>query len=142
MTTRLSTFGAGGLLLGVDVERVQEVIFDLEVTPVPLTHPSVVGLVNLRGQVMTAIDARSCFGLPPHATGDRVTTFILRTSTEMVALLVDSAGEVVDVDTATREGLPQTVSPTIGTLVTASYRLDEGLLLVLDTDRVLSVIGS
>ena len=57
------TFRVGGLLVGVDVERVQEVLHDPELTPVPLAHESVVGLLNLRGQIVTAIDARRRLGL-------------------------------------------------------------------------------
>jgi hypothetical protein len=74
---RFCSFTVGGLLFGIDVARVQEVLGTQPVTPVPLAQPSVVGLINLRGQVVTAVDARRRLGdvepeLAQHAAEDQL----------------------------------------------------------------------
>ncbi len=67
--TQLSTFHVGSYLFGVEVALVQEVVRMQVFTPVPLSGPEVSGLINLRGEVLTAIDVRARLGLPP-STGD------------------------------------------------------------------------
>ncbi|MEO8695785.1 MAG: chemotaxis protein CheW, partial [Acidimicrobiales bacterium] len=59
---RFCTFYADGLLLGIAIERVEEVLRDQTITPVPLADPAIAGLINLRGQIVTAIDARRRLG--------------------------------------------------------------------------------
>ena len=139
MPRRYCTFGVGGLLLGIDVERVQEVLRDQEITPVPLAHPSVLGLLNLRGQIVTAIDARHRLGLAERAAGQSVAHVIVRCAGEAVSLAVDVEDEVVAVDDETYEHVPDTLSQSIGSLLTGIYKLDAALLLVLDTDLATSV---
>ena len=139
MPRRYCTFGVGGLLLGIDVERVQEVLRDQEITPVPLAHPSVLGLLNLRGQIVTAIDARHRLGLAERTPGQSVAHVIVRCDDEAVSLAVDVEDEVVAVDDEAYEPVPETVSRSIGSLLTGIYKLDAALLLVLDTDLAVTV---
>jgi purine-binding chemotaxis protein CheW len=139
MPGRYCTFGVGGLLLGIDVERVQEVLRDQDVTPVPLSEPSVLGLLNLRGQIVTAIDARYRLGLAERTPGQSVTHVIVRCADEAVSLAVDVEDEVVAVDEEAYERVPDTLSPSISSLLTGVYKLDAALLLVLDTDLAVSV---
>jgi purine-binding chemotaxis protein CheW len=139
MPRRYCTFDVGGLLLGIDVERVQEVLRDQEITPVPLAHPSVLGLLNLRGQIVTAIDARHRLGLAERTPGQSVAHVIVRCADEAVSLAVDVEDEVVDVDDEAYEPVPETVGRSIGSLLTGIYKLDAALLLVLDTDLAVSV---
>ena len=139
MPRRYCTFGVGGLLLGIEVERVQEVLRDQEITPVPLADPSVLGLLNLRGQIVTAIDARHRLGLAERPAGQSVAHVIVRCADEAVSLAVDVEDEVVAVDDEAYEHVPETLSPSIGSLLTGIYKLDAALLLVLDTDLAVSV---
>ena len=139
MPRRYCTFGVGGLLLGIDVERVQEVLRDQEITPVPLADPSVLGLLNLRGQIVTAIDARHRLGLAERTAGQSVAHVIVRCADEAVSLAVDVEDEVVAVDDEAYEHVPDTLSQSIGSLLTGIYKLDAALLLVLDTDLAVSV---
>lgn len=137
MTAAYCTFHVGGLLVGVDVESVQEVLDQPHVTPVPLADESVLGLLNLRGQIVTAIDARRRLGLSERGTEERSAHVIVRCQSELVSLVVDGEGEVVDVDTHVADDVPETVGTAIRDLVTRIHQLDDGLLLVLDADRIL-----
>ena len=138
MPRRYCTFGVGGLLLGIDLERVQEVLRDQEITPVPLADPRVLGLLNLRGQIVTAIDARHRLGLAERTPGQSVAHVIVRCAEEAVSLAVDVEDEVVAVDDDAFEHVPATLSQSIGSLLTGIYKLDSALLLVLDTDLAVS----
>ncbi len=142
---RMATFEADGLLLGVDVARVQEVLGGGDVTPVPLAPPAVLGLLNLRGRILTVVDARQRLGLAPRPVGDNddaLVQVVLGSGGEAVSLVVDRAGDVVDVDLRSREPVPVTLDATIRTFVTAVHQLADALLLVLDVDRALAVGGS
>jgi len=139
MSGRLAPFWAGGLLLGVEVTMVQEVLVAQPVTPVPLAPAGVLGLLNLRGQLVTAVDARHRLGLPKRETDDGIVNFIIRTEDEVVSLVVDRAGDVVEVDEGAYEEVPELVDDSIRALVTGAYKLDHGLLLVLDAARTASV---
>jgi purine-binding chemotaxis protein CheW len=126
------------LLVGVDVQCVQEVLHDAEVTPIPLADESVLGLLNLRGQILTAIDARRRLGLSERGPEAGSAHVIVRCQSETVSLVVDSEDEVVHVDIQDAEDVPETLSGTIRDLLTSIHQLDEGLLLVLDAERTLS----
>ena len=139
MSRRVATFWAGGLLLGVDVTVVQEVLAATAVVPVPLAPPGVLGLLNLRGQLVTAVDARHRLGLPRRSAGDGMVHVIIRTADEVVSLVVDHAGDVVEVDIDSHEDVPELVEESIRTLATAAYKLEHDLLLVLDPTRTVSV---
>jgi purine-binding chemotaxis protein CheW len=139
MPRRYCTFDVGGLLVGIEVERVQEVLRDQGITPVPLADPSVLGLLNLRGQIVTAVDVRHRFGLAERTPGQSVAHVIVRCADEAVSLAVDVEDEVVAVDDDAYEHVPETISQSIASLLTGVYKLDAALLLVLDTDLAVSV---
>jgi len=136
---RLSTFRVDGLLFGVDVGRVQEVLRYQPMTPVPLARPAVAGLINLRGQVMTAVDLRRQLGFPGRAAGEKPLNVVVRTGEEAVSLLVDSIGDVVDADPDLFEAPPETLSGPARELITGAYKLAGQLLLTLDVDRAVDV---
>ena len=138
MSRRYCTFGVSGLLLGIDIEQVQEVLRDQEITPVPLAQPGVLGLLNLRGQIVTAIDARQRLGLSERPPEGPVAHVIVRCADEAVSLAVDVEDEVVDVDDDAYEQVPETLSKSIRSHLTGVYKLDGALLLVLDANLALS----
>jgi purine-binding chemotaxis protein CheW len=134
---QLCTFVVGTLLLGVPVSEVSEVVSGGTITPVPLAKSAVVGLLNLRGQIVPAVDARARFGLAPRTGAEEPTHVILRLYDERVSLVVDSASDVVTVPLSEREEVPETVNPQIRRLLTASYQRPGALMLVLDPSLVL-----
>lgn len=136
---RFCTFHVGGLLLGVEVGLVQEVLGEEPMTLVPLADPWVSGLLNLRGQIVTAIDARRRLELPPRPSGQRTANIVLRTPDGAVSLVVDREGDVVDVPDTEIEPLPENVSPAIRAVVTGTCKVDDSLLLMLDAERTLTI---
>jgi purine-binding chemotaxis protein CheW len=132
------TFTAGELLIGIEVGRVREVLVNQEVIPVPLAAPSIAGLLNLRGEIMVALDARLRLGLPARGPGPQATHVIVEAGAEAISLIVDAEGEVVEVAPDTAQPVPETVRLEIREQLSAMYELDDaGLMLVLDPDRAL-----
>lgn len=125
------------LWIGVKVEDVQEVHSGAELTPVPLAPVFVSGLLNLRGEIVTAIDLRRCLETSERPAGRPSVNLILRTDDGSVSLLVDEVGEVMEVDDADAEPPPRTLRGRPRELITTVYKLDGRLLLVLDTREVL-----
>ena len=132
------TFRLDGHFLGVEVERVQEVIRYQEMTPVPLAAAAVSGLINLRGQIVTAVDLRQCLGMPPRPEGKLPMNVVVRANERAVSLLVDEIGDVLDVPGDSFEQSPTTLDKVDRSLFTGVYKLDDKLLLVLDTDKAVA----
>ncbi|MBZ5740171.1 chemotaxis protein CheW [Nocardioides mangrovi] len=135
MSTRLVTFTLEGRLYGVDVTAVQEVLRGQPRTRIPLAPESVSGLINLRGQVLSAIELRAQLGLADRDVEQEPMLVVVRVADEPTALLVDSIGAVVDVDEEQFELPPDTLTGPSRELVRGAYKLDEGLLLALDVER-------
>ena len=131
------TFWVQDLYFGVDVMQVQEVIRYQEMTDVPLAPSVVRGLINLRGQIVTAIDLRRRLNLADRT--ELPMNVVIRSGDEAISLLVDEIGEVVEIDPADREAVPPTVTGPIRALLTATYKLPDQLLLVLDTASAVAV---
>ncbi len=139
MSTQYSTFVVQGFLFGVDVQRVQEVIRHQEMTPVPLATSVVRGLINLRGQIVTALDLRVRLGLGEHAADARPMTVVVRTDEGAVALLVDEIGDVLTADLESWEEAPATLPAAVRPLIPGAFKFAGRLLLQLDIDKVLEL---
>jgi len=139
--TRLCSFRLGGLLLGVEACKVQEVVRGQELTRVPLAPAAIAGLVNLRSQIVIAIDLRVRFGLPSRTWSREhpPSHLILRTDDGMVSLLVDETGDVLEVREEALEPPPPTLRGEARALIVGAYKLPDALLLALDSDRAASV---
>lgn len=135
---QLSTFYVGRYLCGVDVALVQEVVRLQQMTPVPLAAREVAGLVNLRGQVLTAVDVRARMGMPPR-DGDRdPVNVVIRIGEEPVSLLVDEIGGVLDVSSLPFETTPSTVEESLRGLILGAFTLPDRLLLALNASELLT----
>jgi purine-binding chemotaxis protein CheW len=133
---QFSTFFVDGLFFGIEVAKVQEVMGAVPMTPVPLAHPAVRGLINLRGQIVTSIDLRSCLQLTERPASQVPVNLILYTDDGGASLLVDDVGEVLEVDEDTFESPPEILQGQPRELIRGAYKLDGRLLLVLDTEKV------
>ena len=138
MTTRFVTFSLDARLYGVRVESVQEVLRGLPRTRIPLATSTLAGLINLRGQVLSALDLREQLGLPPYAAEPDQMLVVIRVEGESVALLVDAIGAVVDVEDDQFEALPDNLHDSSRELLLGAYKLDHTLLLALDVDRAVA----
>jgi purine-binding chemotaxis protein CheW len=117
---------------------VQEVVRSQPLTRVPLAAPMVRGLMNLRGQIVTAIDMRRRLELPDRdEPGDEVNV-VLQTADGAVALLVDEIGDVLEVDEAQFERPPETLRGVVREVIQGAYKLPQELLVVLDPTRIVA----
>ena len=130
-----------GLRFGVEVRSVQEVLRHLEMTRVPLAHPVIKGLINLRGQLVTAIDMRRRLELPDREPALTPMNVIIRTEDGPVSFLVDKIGDVMTMDEKDFEGPPATLSGVARSLVKGAYKLKDSLLLILDVERTVNFAG-
>ncbi len=137
---RLCTFRLGDALYGLEVHRVQEVLRPREATRVPLARANIRGLINLRGQIVMAIDLRLCLGLGPVPDGQPSMNLVLRTDDGPVSFLVDRAYDVVDVDISTFEPPPANLVGSRRDLIRGTYLHAGHLIHVLDADAVLGLI--
>ncbi len=136
---QMCTMRAGDLFIGVDVMRIQEVIGYQSSTPIPLAPPAVRGLINLRGQIITAVDLRRRFDLADRDPGVEPMNVVVVCPSGAVSLLVDSIGDVVEVLEATSEAVPSTVSDKVRALVVGVYKFDGELMLELDVDAAVTL---
>ena len=133
------TFYVDGHYFGLDVLHVQEIIRYQEMTRVPLAPPVVRGLINLRGQIVTALDLRRRLELKDRPSDQLPVNVVVHTDDGAVSLLVDEIGDVVEVDEETFESCPDTLQGTIRELIRGVYKLPDSLLLVLDVDRAVQL---
>src|SRR6516165_10755036 len=133
------TFFVAGHYFGLDVLCVQEVIRYQEMTRVPLAPPMVRGLINLRGQIVTALDLRRRLGLDDRPADQLPVNVVVQTDDGAVSLLVDEIGDVLQVPENLFERPPETLRGTARELIRGAYKLPDRLLLILDTERALQV---
>jgi purine-binding chemotaxis protein CheW len=133
------TFYVDDLFLGVEVAKVQEVLRYQEMTSVPLASPTVSGLINLRGQIVTAIDLRKRLELNGRPEGQLPMNVVVRTNEGVVSMLVDSIGDVLEVPDHAFETPPETIDGITRHLVLGVYKLPDNLLLILDTEKAVNI---
>ena len=122
------------------MEKVQEVIRYQEMTRVPLAPPVVKGLINLRGQIVTAVDLRRRLGLRERAATDLPMNVVIRHEDGAVSLLVDEIGDVLEVEEEAFELPPGTLAGEARELIRGVYKLKDTLLIALDTDKMLNLV--
>ncbi|MBF0689166.1 MAG: chemotaxis protein CheW [Cellulomonas sp.] len=135
--SRYVTFTLDEATYGIDVLRVQEALTARPRTRVPLAPTDVAGLVNLRGQVVLALDLRTRLGLPPRGEQEPM-MIVVHVDGEPVSLLVDAVGDVVDAGPDSFEEPPATLDPALRALVRGAHKLEDRLLLVLDVDAAVA----
>lgn len=133
------TFYLDGHFFGVEVEKVREVRQHSEMTRVPLAASVVEGLLNLRGQIISAIDLRKRLELRARPAGERPKNVVVQTDDGVVSLLVDDIGDVLEVGDDSFEGPPEMLKGVARELVRGVHKLDGALLLVLDTEKAVNV---
>lgn len=133
------TFYLDGIFFGVEVSKVQEVFRYQEMTEVPLAPAEVSGLINLRGQIVTTLDLRSRLRLKPRPEGQVPMNVVVRTGDDVVSLLVDEIGDVLEVSEDAFEQPPDTISGVTRHLVLGVYKLEDSLLLILDTEKTVDL---
>lgn len=133
----LTSCFVGDLCFGVEVAQIQEVTHGGTLTRLPLASSRVSGLLNLRGQIVAVTDLRRCLDLDERPEGAAPVHLILQTEDGCISLLVDRVGDVIDVDEGDFELPPATMRGRVRELIRGAYKLEEGLLLALDTSQIL-----
>lgn len=134
----LATFLIGTSLIGIDIKQVQEINRNLQLTRVPQAAAEVRGVVNLRGDVVTVLDLRVIFGLAPIAIDRNSRNIIVADAEERIGLLVDGIADVVHVTADQIDAPPANLCHVSGRFFRGVHQLENDLLLILDTQRVLT----
>jgi purine-binding chemotaxis protein CheW len=133
--SQFCTFYLDKLLFGVELRVVQEVIRSLDMTRVPLAPEVVGGLINLRGQIVTAVDLRRRCELEARPPEMRPMNVVVRSEDGAVSLLVDEIGDVIEVEETTFEQPPETLRGKVRAMILGVHKLESNLLHVLDTEK-------
>jgi purine-binding chemotaxis protein CheW len=136
---RFCSFFLDGNLFGIPVPQVQEVIKFQEMTRVPLAAPVISGLINLRGQIITAIDMRLRLKMAKRPADKPPVNVVVRSGEGAVGLLVDDIGDVIEVGEETLEPPPDTLDGMGREIIRGVYKLPEHLLLALDVERAIDI---
>jgi purine-binding chemotaxis protein CheW len=132
----LCSLTAGGRLFGIDTRMVREVLGKGRMHRVPLAPAYVGGVIAYRGEVVTAVSLRALLGIEEAATQSCVLVLDGDESEERFGLMVDSVGGVVTVDRRTVSANPSTLDESSRALFSGAFRIDEGLLVQLDPEKL------
>lgn len=146
MNQQFCTFFLNEIFFGIDVLQVQEVIRCTEITPIPLAPPDILGLINLRGKIITIINIKYRLEMNQdinYLNLDAVEleknyNIILNNNSELVSLIVDEIGDVVEVTDSEFEPPPATLKGRIRSLLHGAYKLQDNFLLILNVEKLLA----
>jgi purine-binding chemotaxis protein CheW len=132
------TFYLDKYYFGIEVEQVQEIIKFQEITPVALAPKVVKGLINLRGQIVTAVDLRCLLELPDRDENEDPMNIVVRTPLGAFSLLADRIGDVLELADGSFESPPENLSGMARELIQRAYKLEGTLLLTMAIDKLVS----
>jgi purine-binding chemotaxis protein CheW len=132
------TVKIGEQMFAVEVCEIREVFAPHDITRVPRAPGEIAGLINLRGRIVTAVDARFKLGLPARGADDPVMALGLEDGAELFGVLVDEVGEVMRLKSDTMEAPPAHLDPKWRALLKGVHRLESQLLAVLDVRALLA----
>jgi purine-binding chemotaxis protein CheW len=136
------TFFLADQFFGVPVQQVQEVIRYQEMTRVPLVPPVIRGLINLRGQIVMAVDLRRRLGLKDRTDGELPMNVVVRTDEGAVSFLVDEIGDVLEVEESCFEPPPGNVRGKVRAVILGVHKLSGHLMHVLDVRKACDLTES
>lgn len=136
LADQLTTFRIRNCLYGVDVQVVQEVTKGSPLTPVPLAPPSIAGLLNLRGQIVTALDLSRLLGQVQQFNPEEMSFVICRWEGHLIALVVNEIGDVIELDKTQFETTPSTLSVEIKSMAGGVLKMEDEILVILDTEKI------
>lgn len=132
------TFRLGEEIYGIDVLQVQEVLRITEISPVPGAPDHVLGIINLRGNVVTVIDARNRFGMPPKEADDASRIIVVDAFDKVIGLLVDNVSEVAYVPNSNIESAPNVGAEEVNRFVSGVCNREGDLLIMVDLAKLIS----
>lgn len=135
---QLVTFRLQEETYGINVMQVQEVLRVSEIAPVPGAPSYVLGIINLRGNVVTVIDTRSRFALPPRDIDDSSRIVIIESDKQVVGILVDSVAEVVELRHSEIDSVPNVGNEESSRYIQGVATRDDTLLILVDLNKLLT----
>ena len=132
------TFRLDNETYGINVMQVQEVLRHTEIAPVPGAPGYVLGIVNLRGNVVTVIDTRQRFGLMPAEVTDQTRIVIIEAERQVIGILVDSVAEVVYLRQSEIETAPHVGTDESAKFIQGVCNKNDELLILVDLDKLMS----
>lgn len=141
MSTQFSSFKIDGRLYGINVKLVQEITMAMPVTKVPLAPKYIHGLINLRGQIATAVGLRELFELPSESEKKEVVNVVCKSEGLLLSLVVDEIGDVLEVDENQFETTPDTISGGVAQFMSGVYKLPTTLLSVIDARKIVEFLN-
>ena len=133
---RWVTFKLGNEIYGVNVMQVREVLRYTDIAPVPGAPSYVLGIINLRGNVVTVIDTRSRFGIPPTDVTDNTRIMIIESEKHVIGILVDSVAEVADLNTADIDETPNVGTEENAQFIAGVCNRKDDLLILIDLTKL------
>lgn len=135
-----STFSIDNLYFGFLTAEVVELTKGLDITPVPLGPKAVSGFINLRGQIVSAIDMRTRLGLSPGVFNENTISIFFKYQGTLFGLLVDEVNDILELDQSTFEVPPSNLPSAAQDLIVGVHKLPQKLLLILDPNRIIAGI--
>lgn len=139
--TQFSTFWIDGKLYGVDIQLIQEITKTMPITPVPLAPSYIKGLINLRGQIATAIDLRELFKFSLSNASEKQVNVVCKSDSLLLSLVVDEVGDVLELSSDLYESTPETVSEEISRFMAGVYKLQDNILSVIDVKKIIEYLN-
>lgn len=130
------TFDISGYIFGAPAESVQEIVTNHMITPVPLAPSEISGLLNVRGQIVTAINLRQRLGLQ-RSFDNKGVHILVRGLDNTVSLFADAVEDVIDIDSSDVEPVPDTVDETIKSFIDGVYKTNDKLILLLNVNKAI-----
>jgi purine-binding chemotaxis protein CheW len=139
-TKQFSTFYIGDQLFGIDVMDVQEIARPLPITPIHRSHAHIKGLINLRGQISTAISLREIMQSSTEDVSEKMTVVCRNEEHHLISLLVDRIGDVMEPDDNSFENPPITMDKRYRQFISGVYKVPNDLLTIIDIKKLFQEI--
>ena len=134
---QIATFHVGNLLLGVNIDVIQEINRQLDVTKVPHAPSTVLGVINLRGEVVTVIDIRTLLDMPKRDVNHKCRCVVIHSQDELVGVLVDSVADILPISSDEIDPAPANIEGVEGIFFQGVHALDDGVVVLLDVEQLL-----
>ncbi len=140
-SSQFSTFWVDERLYGVNIQMVQEITKSMNVTEVPLAPDYIKGLINLRGQIATAVSLKELFQIQSQHHHEGKINVVCKSESNLLSLVVDEVGDVLELEDHQFEMTPETVSPSVSRFMTGVYKLPNNLLSVIDIKKIIDFLN-
>lgn len=131
-----------GQYFGISIACVQDVLRAQTVTQVPMAPPEIAGSLNLRGRIVTAINAHSRLGVGSDDDKKRDMSVVVEHDNELYSLIIDNVGDVLSLKNSDIQPTPVTLDPVWKDISAGIYRMKNELLVIMDVPKFLDSVHS